>query len=265
MEKTQNKKLVKKKRSTVTPTPSKKQKIAYIWLNVLPDDLWLKVRQGETVWNALQESQIELSGECGGLGKCGKCKIRVISAIGPPSNEEEELLDDDELVQGVRLACRTQVNKDLVIHIGGTVSNAESYQILKSGHRPFLNPLPLITKRLVTLPPELQNEGLSDLDLIKMVMVPEYDDMGASLHCLRMLPRMLAETEFHGAAVLHGNNLIAWQNWAEVNCHFGLVFDLGTSTLVGKLINLVDGVEASVVSWLNSQMKYGTNVISRLN
>ena len=265
MEKTQNKKLVKKKRLTVTRTPSRKQKIAYIWLNVLPDDLWLKVRQGETVWNALQQSQIELAGECGGLGKCGKCKIRVISAIGPPSNEEEELLDDDELVQGVRLACRTRVNKDLVIHIGEVVSNAESHQILKSGHRPFLNPLPLITKRLITLPPELQNEGLSDLDMIKMVMVPEYDDMGASLHCLRTLPRMLAETESHGAAVLHGNHLIAWQNWEEVDRHFGLVFDLGTSTLVGKLINLVDGVETSVVSRLNSQMKYGTNVISRLN
>ena len=265
MEKTQNKKLVKEKRSAVIPTPSRKQKIAYIWLNVLPDDLWVKVRQGETVWNALREADIELAGECGGLGKCGKCKIRVISAIGPPSNEEEELLDDEELAQGIRLACRTQVNKDLVIHTGEAVSNAESYQILKSGHRPFLHPLPLITKRLVTLPPELQNEGLSDLDMIKMAMGPEYDDMGASLHCLRTLPRMLEETDFHGAAVLHGNHLIAWQNWEEVDCHFGLVFDLGTSTLVGKLINLADGVEASVVSLLNSQMKYGTNVISRLH
>jgi uncharacterized 2Fe-2S/4Fe-4S cluster protein (DUF4445 family) len=75
---------------------------------------------------------------------------------------------------------------------------------------------------------------------------------------------MLKETSFSGAAVLHNNFMLAWQKQEELGCYYGLVFDLGTCTLVGKLINLLDGSETAVVSCLNSQMRYGSNVISRL-
>ena len=253
----------KKKRHI--PSPPKKTKTSYVWLNVLPDDLWVKARLGETVWEVLQKrTDLELEGDCGGLGKCGKCKVRVMSAIGPPSREEEESLDEDELQQGIRLACRTKMDKDLVIDIGDSDTRAEYFQILKTGHRPPLHPDPLVSKRLVTLPSYLRDEGLSDLDRIKLVMVPEYQDLKATLDCLRTLPEMLEKTDFRGVAVIHENCLMAWQDWDQVERHFGLVFDLGTSTLVGKLISLVDSSEVSVVSCLNSQIRYGTDVISRL-
>jgi len=238
-------------------------------LNVLPDDLWLKVREGETISEAIRDENIELGGDCGGLGKCGKCRIKVLSSVGPPTAVEEELLSGDELQQGIRLACRTIVDKDLVIHRDETDFETEYFQILKTGHRPLVHPDPLVTKRLVTLPLDFQedslsSEWLSDLDRIKLVMVPEYNDLIAPLHCLRSLPRMLKETSFSGAAVLHDNFMLAWQNQEELGCYYGLVFDLGTCTLVGKLINLLDGSETAVVSCLNSQMRYGSNVISRL-
>ncbi|GAI98553.1 unnamed protein product, partial [marine sediment metagenome] len=93
----------------------KRHQARYVWLNVLPDDLWLKIKEGETVWEALQSTDIELESDCGGLGTCGKCKIKVLSEIGPPSTQERELLDEQELKQGVRLACRTKVFRDMVI------------------------------------------------------------------------------------------------------------------------------------------------------
>jgi len=256
-------KLAKRKRPRGAP-PYRKTKKGYVWLNVLPDDLWLKVREGETISEALQDEDIELGGECGGLGKCGKCKVKVLSSVGPPSEVEEQLLDEEELQQGIRLACRTTVDKDLVISTDEAEFDIEYHQILKTGHRPLVHPQPLVTKRLITLPPDFQDEGISDLDRVKLVLVPEYQDLKASLHCLQTLPQMLRETEFSGAAVLHDNCLLAWQEQEEVDCYYGLVFDIGTCTVVGKLINLVDGSEAVAVSCLNSQMRYGSNVISRL-
>ncbi len=207
---------------------------------------------------------MDVDGECGGLGKCGKCKIGVLSSIGPPSENEIELLDEEELEQGIRLACRTEVNKDLVIRTRETEAGVEDFQILKTGYRPPLHIKPLIYKRLITLPPDLHNEGLSDLDRIKQVMLPGHHDLKASLHCLQKLTDMLERTNSHGAAVLHEDCLMAWQDPEELDRDYGLVFDLGTSTLVGKLISLADGSEVAVVSRLNGQMKYGTNVISRL-
>lgn len=263
MKERQNQK-ARKARQPVTPTPSKKQRTRYVWLNVLPDDLWVKVRRGVTISEALQEAGVELEGDCGGLGKCGKCRVRVLSSIASPSEEEEGFLSQEEVDHGVRLACRTKVNKDLVVHIGGTEADEAYFQILKASHMPVLHLEPLVAKRFIPLSPDPMYGGLSNLDRIKLVMGPEYQDLKASLHCLRTLPTMLSRDEFRGVAVLHDNCLMAWQDWEEVYSHYGLAFDLGTSTLVGKLISLVDGGEAGVVSCLNSQSKYGTNVISRL-
>jgi len=256
----------KSKHPILTSPKNRRQKTRYFWLNVLPHDLWIKARQGMTIKEALEHTDVGLESECGGLGKCGKCKVRVLTSTGPPSKEARELLDEDELREGVRLACRTRVNKDLVIQIftDEMESEAEYYQILKSGHRPLLHPYPLVNKRLITLPDYYQSAGLSDFDMIKLVMAPENQDLKASVQCLRTLPEALRGTSYHGSAVLHENDLLAWQDWEEVQRHYGLVFDLGTSTLVGKLINFVDGEEVAVVSCLNSQFRYGSNVISRL-
>ena len=247
-----------------------KHKARYVWLNVLPDDLWLKVRQGETIWEALQQTDVELGGDCGGLGKCGKCKVKVLSVIDPPAKAEEKLLDEEELKQGIRLACRTKVDHDLVISTGEPDAEAEYLRILTTSHVlttryiPLSQFEPLVDKRLVILPPDIQNKGLSVLDRIRLVLGSEYQDLRASLRCLRTLPEMLKRSRFRGAAVLHENCLIAWQNGEEVDRHYGLVFDLGTSTLVGKLISLVNGAEVAVASCLNSQSRYGSDVISRL-
>jgi len=233
-------------------------------LNVLPDDLWLKLRKGTTIWEALQKTDVELESDCGGLGKCGKCKIRVISSVRPPVSEEKELLDPEELRNGVRLACRVKIRKDLIIHTGESDEDPTFHQILKTGHRPTVDINPLINKRPVDLPPESGHDGLSDLDRIKGAMGIEYSDMKASLHCLRFLTETMKKTENHGTAVLHENYLMAWQNREQAKRVFGLVFDLGTSTLVGKLVNLLNGSEVAAISRLNSQSKYGSNVISRL-
>ena len=261
---------MKMKRFQNQKAKKKRRKTRYVWLNVLPDDLWLKVRQGKTIWKALQPTDVELEGDCGGLGKCGKCKVKVLSSIYPPSQREKELLDEGELEQGLRLACRTKVNHDLVISTGETDSEAEFFKILTTSHVlatryiPLSQLAPLVDKRPITLPPSFQNGGLSDLDRIKVVMGSEYQDLRAPLHCLRTLPKMLKRTRLRGTAVLHENCLLAWQSREKVHRHYGLVFDLGTSTLVGKLLSLVDGSEVAVASRLNSQIRYGSDVISRL-
>jgi len=123
---------------------------------------------------------------------------------------------------------------------------------------------PLVDKKLVTLQPVPQNEEPSDLGWIKLALGDEYSSLKASLHCLRTLPQDLERSLYHGTAVLHEDYLMDWQNWEDIHRHYGLVFDIGTSTLVGKLFNLHNGNEVAVASCLNSQSKYGSDVISRL-
>jgi len=267
--KTRNQRPEKKKISSGSPL-SKKRRTGYVWLNVLPDDLWLNIRKGKTIWEALKKTDVKLEGDCGGLGKCGKCRVKVLSTIDPPSHAGKSLLDEDELEQGIRLACRTKVNHDLVISIEEPDTEAEYFQILTTSHvletkhLPLMCFEPLVHKRLITVPHKLQNEGLSDLDKIRKVLAPKHRNLKAPIHCLRTLPETLRRNQFRGVAVIHDNSMLAWQNPEEEQRSYGLVFDVGTSTVVGKLISLVDGSEVAVSSCLNSQTKHGADVISRL-
>jgi len=255
------KKKVKKKRRAIGPPVSKRNKAKFAWLNVLPYDQWVKVRKGRTVMEALQKTDVDLEGDCGGVGKCGKCKIKVISAIGPPSDEAKELLTEEELRKGIRLACRTKIKKDLTIYVGESEEDMEYFQILKTGYRPDIETDPLVKKKPVFL---VESAHPSDFDRIKSALGPEYQNLKAPLSVFRGLPDLLKKTESRGTAVLHGLCLLDWQKWEHLDRQYGLVFDLGTSTLVGKLVDLIDGNEVTVVSCMNSQMRFGTDVISRL-
>ena len=260
----------KKGVSTLVSTKKRGRAPVHVWLNIQPEDIWLKVRRGDNVRKALRTGEIEIEGDCGGLGKCGKCKIKVLSQVDEPTEDEIELLDDTELEQGIRLACRTKLIHDMVISVAEPSTEQEYFQVLTTSHSisgTYISESeiePLVDKKLITLPPESQNEGPSDLGRIKLALGDEYRSLKASLHCLRTLPQDLEKSLYHGTAVLHEDYLMDWQNWEDVHRHYGLVFDIGTSTLVGKLFNLHNGNEVAVASCLNSQSKYGSDVISRL-
>jgi len=254
---------------THIPTQGPKHRTSNVWLKVLPQDLWLKVRRGETIFEVLQRSDVDahIESDCGGLGKCGKCKVKVHTAIGPPSREAKALLHPEELKQGIRLACRTRIEKDLVITVGEMDTGEDYVQILKTGERPVFQLDPLLSQKYVALPfPDQIDhlESMSDFDRIKLVLGPQYKDLTASLGSLYTLSEKLKEYSYQGTVVLHDKRLLAWQEPSDMGQLWGLVFDIGTSTLVGKLINMVDGTEVAAVSRLNTQMRYGSNVISRL-
>ena len=270
MNKVQSQKPNKGKQS-IKLRPQKKRRPVRVWLHVFPEDIWAPAEYGETIRTALQRADIELDSDCGGAGNCGKCKIKVLSVVDPPTSTEIELLDKEELEQGVRLACRTEVKRDLAISTEKSDTELDYLKILTTSHVlhsryiPISQLEPLIERRLVSLPSEYRDERLSDLSWVRLALGAEYSDLQASIQCLRTLPQMLKKTKSSGIAVLHNNSLIAWQDPEKPKHGYGLVFDLGTSTIVGKLINLSNGNEAAVDSCLNRQRWHGSDIISRLN
>jgi uncharacterized 2Fe-2S/4Fe-4S cluster protein (DUF4445 family) len=235
-----------------------------VWLSVIPNDLWFHVPVGKSIYEALQDTDIDLESDCGGLGRCGKCKVKVVSALDPPTDDEERLLSEKQLAEGVRLACRTRIKEAMTVDVGDRKRHLDHYQILKTGHRPTFKLFPLVYQKSVSSAPDPHYDWLSDMDRIKHILGRRYQDLRPSLQCLRTLPEKMRKTHFRGVAMIHDNTLLDWQAWEKRGHRYGLAFDLGTSTLVGKLISLEDGTELGVTSRLNSQFKYGSNVVSRL-
>lgn len=53
-----------------------------------------------------------LAQPCAGLGRCGKCRVKVTGEVSLPCEQEKKLLSVQELAEGIRLACRTFVLGD---------------------------------------------------------------------------------------------------------------------------------------------------------
>ncbi|HDL64034.1 MAG TPA: 2Fe-2S iron-sulfur cluster binding domain-containing protein, partial [Proteobacteria bacterium] len=65
------------------------------------------VSSGETLLQAAQSAGVELAAVCGGIGTCGKCRVRLIAGrVTPPTGEERGIFSDSEFSRGFRLSCQ---------------------------------------------------------------------------------------------------------------------------------------------------------------
>ena len=73
----------------------------------------VRVEAGETLLHAAQAAGVGLNAVCGGTGRCGTCRVRVLSgAVSEPSAAEQ-----DAVAEGLRLACRTRVAGDARVDV----------------------------------------------------------------------------------------------------------------------------------------------------
>ncbi len=54
--------------------------------------------------------------DCGGKGRCGKCKVYVSGDLSPLTQAEADLLTQEEIDAGCRLACQAEVLGEFVVH-----------------------------------------------------------------------------------------------------------------------------------------------------
>lgn len=55
---------------------------------------------------------------CGGHGQCKKCRVKLLDGGLPPTEDERQILEPNELAEGWRLACRSVVSEDITLEIG---------------------------------------------------------------------------------------------------------------------------------------------------
>lgn len=89
---------------------------------------------GKRLTDVLEEAGVYLPAPCGGVGKCGKCKIAVVAGELPVTDTDRRFLSAEELAKGHRLACAARVEGDLVIRL--QESGEEHFDVLAGIGRP---------------------------------------------------------------------------------------------------------------------------------
>ena len=76
---------------------------------------------------------------------------------------------------------------------------------------------------------------------------------------------MLREADFKVTAVIVDEELIEVEPGDTTDRRYAIAFDLGTTTVVATLLDLVTGTPVAVASMLNKQQPFGGDVISRIS
>jgi len=227
-----------------------------------PFDKATRVPPGTTLFSAAHWIGLPIDSTCGGRGTCGKCKVQVLEGGAEITTADRKQLRPIELEAGWRLSCQAKVYQDT------TVTVPELLRVPKAatmGVNRLVLLDPNVRKVFVELSEPSLEDQRSDLERLRDALTAEGFDMKADLRVLRRLPVVLRDAGFTVTAVLGGDALIAVEPGDTREESYGVAVDLGTTTVVGTLMNLKTGMAEAVRSTLNGQAPFGADVISRIS
>lgn len=233
-------------------------------LRIEPEETVVPTHPGDGILELLSATGILMTTPCGHQAQCGKCRILASGGVSDPSEAERLILTEAELKEGVRLACQAHVTGDAVVTVP-SASRAAEMRVLVGGARRDAPFDPAIIKKSVTWTEQSLGGALSQFDhLSKLLDIRA--DLTASLSVLERLPALFADAEGKElTAIVRNNKLISVEvGNSESDC-FGIACDIGTTTIVGTLLDLKSGSQVSTASAINGQTHYGHDVISRIH
>ncbi|GBC94429.1 Na(+)-translocating NADH-quinone reductase subunit F [bacterium HR16] len=241
---------------------------------ILPDEIALDLPDGTPFVRALWQAGVAVETPCGGFGVCGKCKVRFTGgAVPDPTEEELRHVSASELAEGWRLACRHRVTGDAEVVVPAE-SRPAIAQVLTTAVERAVPLEPAVRRLPLQLPAPSTSDERSDL---RRLLDALHEQHGVKLEAeqvplsvTRQLPQVVREADFHPFVVLFHDpdhpaetRLLAVQS-DDATPLLGIAFDIGTTTLVGYLIDLQNGKEMAYAARLNPQVQYGDDVVSRL-
>lgn len=173
-------------------------------------------KKGVNLYHLLAEMNL-LDAPCGGMGSCGKCKVRILPAQPAVQETEAAFFSEKELAAGWRLACLHSITEDIRLELAPPEKVSE---IISTGYVRDFSKNPYLGKIL--------------------------DQDGNTL-------------------IVADNEMIGLEMGDTRDRLFGLAIDIGTTTVVVSLIDILTGQEITSVSCLNGQKTFGQDVLSRIH
>lgn len=237
------------------------------------------------IYDLLLKLNLPIRSICGGLGTCGKCKVLIQKGseyLNQITNAEKKFLSNEDLESGYRLACQTKINDkyiDMLQELKPPQFRIflpsellfEDFNILTFGIRKETILNPAIKKFFLDIKKPTLDEPIPDFERVIAEIIAKdntikEDQIEIDFNLINKLPNILRENNHKITLTLwNDNEIIECEPSDTTENNYGIAFDIGTTTIVGYLINLDNGKVYSLASKLNSQTAYGEDVITRLS
>ncbi len=231
-------------------------------ITFLPQALLTHAPSGTTVFNAANWAGLAIDSTCGGRGTCGKCKVQMLEGAQAVTEADLRYLSETEMAEGWRLSCRAAIHGECVVTVP-RMQTAPKAALLGYGRHVAIDPN--VTKVYLELAEPGLEDQRSDVRRVTQALGVEGYEARVVPSVWRALPKLLRAHDFAITAVVCGNELIAVEAGDTTAHSYGLALDVGTTTVVGAIVNLNTGAVAAVQSTLNGQAIFGADVISRIS
>ncbi|MCL7452046.1 MAG: ASKHA domain-containing protein [Anaerolineae bacterium] len=246
-----------------------------------PSGQVVEVQIGTLLSDAAVEAGLSLNLPCGGQGRCGRCRVKV--EHGDVSHRSAARLTTAERQEGWALGCQAVIKGDAVIF----VPEQEQVEIefvtktvgaeriaLAADFKGEVDPS--VRRAYVAITPPSLDDQTTDWDRLLRALSLEHGirEVGANLATLRDLARDLREAEWSVTAVLDMGDperdtcarprLIDLLPGDQTGRCYGVAIDIGTTSNVVYLVDLVRGKVIDRASAYSGQIQAGEDVISRI-
>jgi uncharacterized 2Fe-2S/4Fe-4S cluster protein (DUF4445 family) len=219
------------------------------------------------VLEAAKEAGVDIRSECGGVGSCGKCRVIITNPamVNRATAAERKHLSSSELTSGLRLACCASVQGNLVVTVPSESRTGKRKIQLQGAEQPVK--IDLAVKKVYL---ELSKPTIIDVKpdferLLESLHKRGFADLAIDYELLKTLPNVLRAAEWKvTATVWNDEKIISLEPGDSEKSKFGFSVDIGTSKIVGHLVDLTSGETIAVRSAENPQLPRGEDVITRI-
>jgi len=229
-------------------------------IHVQPLGKTLGAEKGAILRDVLQNAGILLDYPCGGKGSCRQCRV----VVDPPPESGKGKLKDSETVGGVRLTCQLSVTEDCTVTIPEERLSRKAW---KQGLRDADIGTTIGSGSMRRVEIRLPAPSLEDqrADWERLAAGLEQKGITATLPDASSLERLSAILRGNGwtAEALCEEDTFLWLDSGEKGHSYGFAVDLGTTTVDIALLDLETGQRLARKAFLNGQVAFGADVISR--
>ncbi|AFM40240.1 putative metal-binding protein [Desulfosporosinus acidiphilus SJ4] len=221
----------------------------------------VQVEKDTTILQAVALAGRQVESTCGGKGTCGKCKVQIkTDAPYSPTLAEKKFLTASELEAGWVLACQHTLTHNASIRIEEQKDVVHRKTDLAELREIELAP------SVCKYPLELERPTVEDQrsDWERLVSALPERGLRFSRSIAATLPKVLRDGGFQITAVLDGHRLLAVEPHDTSKRCFGIAIDIGTTTVVVYLLDMLQGIVAASGAMTNPQQIFGADVISRI-
>ena len=197
--------------------------------------------------------------DCGGDGKCGKCKARIVAGnITDITDVERELLTPMELGSGWFLMCQRKPLEDLIIDMPqrdgmNFVLAEENLEV------PFV---PAVQKTVL----DFAEINVSEYADYNSMLLAHFNDMGVNSVSAAALEQLIpAKEKGNGkVTVVHSDQIMTIEPGDTKDVYYGLACDLGTATIGLEIVDVANRRRLGKAYIGNSQRSFGYDVEHRV-